>query len=334
MVAENNLSKFFLNPVLSEISIYRKGDKMSKFILNCAVTGAIHTPTMAPYLPIKPKDIAAQAIEAINAGASTVHVHARNPENGMPTADLDIMGEIVSTINAKCDGVICITTGGGLGMKVEDRVASVPKFKPELASLNLGSMNFGLFHVVDHYKEWKHEWEPKYLEGSKQNVFQNTFADLERIFDILEESGTKPEFEAYDIGHLYNANFYYKRNQLAKPVFIQFVMGILGGISATIPHLLHMKQTADQLFNTDYKFSTIGAGRTEFPLCTSSILMGGGARVGLEDNIWLSAGEMAKSNAELVEKMVRIAKELGYEPTTPDETREILKLKGRDKVNF
>jgi uncharacterized protein (DUF849 family) len=307
---------------------------MPKFILNCAVTGAIHTPTMAPHLPITPKDIAGQAIEAVNAGASTVHVHARDPENGMPTGDLKVMGDIVSEIHAKSDGVICITTGGGLNMTVEERVAAVPEFKPELASCNLGSINFALFPIAAKIKEFKHDWEKPYLEGSKDFIFRNTFADVDKIIAIMKENGTKPEFEAYDLGHLNNCDYFFQTGRLEDPVYIQFVMGILGGIPATIPNMMLMKQTADSLFGDRCMFSTIGAGRMEFPLATMSILLGGGARVGLEDNVWLAQGQMAKSNAELVEKMVRIAKEFGYEPYTPDETRELLKLKGRNKVNM
>jgi len=307
---------------------------MPKFILNCAVTGAIHTPTMAPYLPIEPGAIAAQAIEAAGAGASTVHIHARDPKSGMPTSDLDIMGDIVSTIHAKCDAVICISTGGGLNMSLEDRISAVPRFRPELASCNLGSMNFGLFPVLDKFQEWKHAWEPQYLEMSRDFIFRNTFADLERIMAVFKENGTKPEFEAYDIGHLHNAHLYYSQGRIEEPFYVQFVTGILGGIAATIPHLLHMVQTGAGLFGRDYFFSTIGAGKHELPLATTSILLGGGARVGLEDNLWLSQGQMARSNAELVEKMVRIAAELGYTPYTPDETRRILKLKGRAGVNM
>jgi uncharacterized protein (DUF849 family) len=307
---------------------------MPKFILNCAVTGAIHTPTMAPYLPIEPRAIAAQAIEAANAGASTVHVHARDPQSGIPTGDLDIMGEIVTTIHAKCDVVICISTGGGLNMSLVDRIAAVPRFQPELASCNLGSMNFGLFPVLDKFQEWRHAWEPQYLEMSRDFIFRNTFADLERITTLFEQNGTKPEFEAYDIGHLYNAHLYFRQGRIQEPFYVQFVTGILGGIASTIPHLVHMVQTGATLFGNEYFFSTIGAGKHELPLATTSILLGGGARVGLEDNLWLSQGQMAKSNAELVEKMVRIAGELGYEPYTPDETRQVLKLKGRAGVNM
>jgi len=307
---------------------------MQKFILNCAVTGAIHTPTMAPYLPIKPTDIAAQAIAAAEAGASTVHIHAREPKTGMPTGNIDIMGEIVSTIHAKCDVVICITTGGGMNMTVDERVAAVPVFKPELASCNLGSMNFALFPILEKIKNWKYDWEPQYIEMSKDFIFRNTFADLERILDVFNESGTKPEFEAYDIGHLHNAHHFFSKGQIENPFYVQFVTGILGGIASTIPHLVHMKQTGESLFGKNFMFSTIGAGKHEFPLATTSLLLGGSARVGLEDNLWLSAGQMAKSNAQLVEKMVRIARELDYEPASPDETRKILKLKGRDRVNM
>ena len=307
---------------------------MKKFILNCAVTGAIHTPTMAPYLPIKPADIAAQAIDAIEAGASTVHVHARDPETGMPTGDVDIMGEIVSAIHAKCNGVICITTGGGMNMTVEQRLAAVPVFKPELASCNLGSMNFALFPAASKISDWKHDWEKPYLESSKDFIFRNTFGDLDRVFEIMGEAGTKPELEAYDVGHLHSASHCFGAGQLKEPVYVQFVMGILGGIAATIPHLLHMKQTAESLFGDKCIFSTIAAGKNEFALGTTSMLLGGGVRVGLEDNLWIGPGEMATSNAQMVEKMVRIAGELGYEPCTPDETREILQLKGRDKVNM
>ncbi len=307
---------------------------MPKFILNCAVTGAIHTPTMAPYLPIRPKDIADQAIDAAKAGASTVHVHARDPETGMPTGDVDIMGEIVSRIHARSDVVICITTGGGMNMTVDQRIAAVPVFKPELASCNLGSMNFALFPVLEKIDQWKHEWEPRYIEMTRDFIFRNTFADLERIFGVFEETGTKPEFEAYDVGHLHNAHLYFQKGQIRAPFYVQFVTGILGGIASTIPHLVHLKQTGESLFGRDFMFSTIGAGRHEFPLATTSILLGGGARVGLEDNLWLAPGQMATSNAELVEKMVRIAGELGYEPATPDETRQMLGLKGREGVNM
>jgi uncharacterized protein (DUF849 family) len=310
---------------------------MAKFILNCALTGAVHTPSMAPYLPLKPKDIAQQAIDAANAGASTVHVHARNPETGIPTGDLKIMGDIVSTIHARSNAVICISTGGSPTMTVDERICAVPAFKPELASCNLGSINFGLFPMLEQRKgkEWKYDWEEGYYESTRDYVFKNTFADLDRILEVFKETGTKPELEAYDIGHLHTAKFYSSAGKIAEPPYFQYVMGILGGITPTIPHLLHMKQTCDTLFGANkYVFSTIGAGREEFPLGTVSMLMGGAVRVGMEDNVYLSKGVYAKSNAELVEKMIRIARELGFEPATPDEARQILKLKGKSGVNM
>jgi uncharacterized protein (DUF849 family) len=307
---------------------------MPKFLLNCAVTGGIHTPTMAPQLPIKPKDIAQQAIDAVNAGASSVHIHARNPETGVPTSDLTLMREIVSDIKARCDGVICITTGGGLNMTVDERIAAVPALKPELASCNLGSINFGLFHLLDRFSEFKHDWEPQYLESTKDFIFRNTFADVERILQVMKENGTRPEFEAYDVGHLHNCHWFYSKGMIEPPVYIQFVTGILGGIAATVPHLLHMRETAVKLFGDDLLFSTIAAGRNEFALGTVSVILGGGARVGLEDNLWLGKGMPAESNAQMVEKMRRIAGELGYEPYTPAETRALLKLKGKDSAGF
>ena len=307
---------------------------MAKFILSCAVTGAIHTPTMAPHLPIKPEDIARQAIEAANAGAAIVHIHARDPHNGLPTPHLSIMGEIISRIHTSSDAVICVTTGGGANMSVEERISAIPQFKPELASVNLGSMNFALFPALGKYKEWKYEWEPAYLEATRDFVFRNTFADLEKILRIFRENGTKPEFEAYDVGHLHNAHHFFLEAAIQSPVLVQFVMGILGGITATIPHLLHLKKTAEELFRDDLIFSTIAAGRNEFATCTTSFLLGGGARVGLEDNLWLDKGVMARNNAELVEKMVRIAREFDLEPAEPNEVRAILGLKGKDLVNI
>jgi uncharacterized protein (DUF849 family) len=221
-----------------------------------------------------------------------------------------------------------------MNMSVDERIAAVPRFKPELASCNLGSMNFALFPILEKIKAWQHDWEPRYMEMSKDFIFRNTFADLERIMQVFRDTGTKPEFEAYDIGHLHNAHHYYSRGEVADPFYVQFVTGILGGIASTIPHLLYLKQTGEALFGKEFLFSTIGAGKHELPMATASLLLGGGARVGLEDNLWLSNGEMAKSNAELVEKMIRIARELGFEPYTPDETRQVLKLKGRHRVSM
>ena len=298
-----------------------------KVIISAAITGSIHTPTMSPYLPITPEEIAGQAVEAARAGAAAVHIHARNPENGMPSPDLDLFREIVGKIRSESDVIICITTGGGTGMTVDQRAAPVPEFKPELASFNMGSINFALFPVIKKYKEWKYDWEKPFLEGSKANIFQNTFADLEKICGIMRDNGTKPELEIYDVGHLYNAKFLLSEGFLDPPLFLQFVMGILGGIQPTFRDLLHLKETADRLFGENqYQWSAFGAGRMEFPICTTAVLMGGNCRVGLEDNLYLSRGELARSNAELVEKMARILREFSIEPATPEEARKILRL--------
>jgi len=297
-------------------------------IISAAITGSIHTPTMSPYLPITTEQIAGEAIDAARAGAAAVHIHARNPENGMPSPDLGLFRKIVEKIRSESDVIICITTGGGVGMTVDQRAAPVTEFKPELASFNMGSINFALFPVISKYKEWKYDWEKPFLEASKANIFQNTFADLEKICGIMRDNGTKPELEIYDVGHLYNAKFLLSEGFLDPPLFLQFVMGILGGIQPTFSDLLHLKETADRLFGENqYQWSAFGAGRMEFPICTMAVLMGGNCRVGLEDNLYLSKGELARYNAELVEKMVRIIRELSSEPATPDEAREILKIR-------
>jgi uncharacterized protein (DUF849 family) len=300
---------------------------MSKVIISAAITGAIHTPTMTPYLPITPEEIAQQALEAAEAGAAIVHIHARNPENGMPSADLSLFGRIIEKIRSKSDVVICTTTGGGVGMTVEQRVAVVPAFKPELASFNMGSINFALFPVVSKYKERKFEWEKPLLEASKANIFQNTFADMEHICAIMRKNGTKPELEIYDVGHLYNAAFLLSQGLLKPPLYLQFVMGILGAIQPTLYDLIHLKETADRLFGADnYQWSAFGTGRNEFPICTTAALLGGNCRVGMEDSLYIGKGTLAKSNAEQVEKMVRILNELSLEPASPAEARQILNI--------
>jgi uncharacterized protein (DUF849 family) len=301
-----------------------------KVIITAAITGAIHTPTMSPHLPIAPEDIARQAIDAARAGAASVHLHARNPEDGRPSADLDLFRGIVEPIRAASDVILCLTTGGGRGMTIDQRAAVVPEFKPELASFNMGSINFSLHPVAGKYDDWKFEWEPMYLEASRDNIFSNTFADMERLSGIMRAHGTKPEMEIYDVGHLYNAAFMISQGLLEKPPYLQFVMGILGGIQPTLNDLVHLKETADRLFgHGQYQWSAFGAGRTEFPICTAAALMGGNCRVGLEDNLYLGRGELARSNAELVTKMVRILGEFNLEPATPDEARAILGLKPR-----
>lgn len=302
--------------------------KNNKVVISCAITGSIHTPSMSPYLPIKPKEIAQHAIDAARAGAAIVHIHARNPENGIPSPDLGLFEEIIDQIQSTLDVIICTSTGGSYQMTVDQRVAVVPTFKPEMASFNMGSMNFGIFTPLGKIKKWKYDWEKPLLEASKVSVFQNTFHDLEEICRIMKENGTKPELEVYDVGHLHNAAYLLSEGLLDTPLYVQFVMGILGGIQATIPHLVHLKQTADELFGDgNYRWSAFGAGRMEYPICTSAVLLGGNCRVGMEDALYVSKGVLAKNNAELVEKMVRIIREFSYEPASPDEARQILAIR-------
>lgn len=309
---------------------------MDKLIITAAITGSVHVPSMSEYLPATPKDIADDAVRAAEAGAAVVHIHARSAKDGRPSADLNEMREIVSSIKARSNVVICITTGGGVGMTVEQRAAVVPEFKPELASFNMGSMNFGLFPFLERYKEFKHEWEPAYLEATRDMVFKNTFKDLEGFCKIMRENGTKPELECYDVGQIYNAGYMLSKGHLDAPVHMQFVMGILGGIAATLDNMLHMKKVADEVFGVGkYTWSVIGAGYpAEFHLGAVATILGGHVRVGMEDNLRLNRQERCKSNAELVEKMVKIATSLDREIATPDEARKILGLKGIDKVNY
>lgn len=302
----------------------------NKRIVTCAITGSINTPTMSEYLPITPAQIADSALGAAEAGAAVVHIHARNPENGLPVPDLHLFEEIIDRIRDKNkDVILCLTTGGGANMTVDERAAVIPRFKPELASCNLGSINWGVFPLGKKFKEFKYDWEPVLMELSKSYIFQNTFADLMKVTSIMAEAGTKPEFEAYDVGHLYNLGYLVQDGYVKLPVYIQFVPGILGGIQATPYDLMNMHTTAERLFGRgNYQWSTIGAGKQEFPMCTMALLLGGHVRVGLEDNLYVAKGRKAKNNAELVAKMVRIMGELDIEPATPAEAREILGLKG------
>lgn len=301
-----------------------------KVIISAAITGSIHTPTMSPYLPITPEQIARNAVDAARAGAAAVHIHARNPETGAPSPDLNVFRKVIERIRSEVDVIICTTTGGGYGMTVEQRVAVVPEFRPELASFNMGSINFALFPIVSKYKEWKYEWEKPLLEASKGYIFQNTFTDLENICNIMREHGTKPELEIYDVGHLYNTAYLLSQGLLDPPLYLQFVMGILGGIQPTLFDLVHMKETADRLFGAEnYQWSAFGTGKNEFPICTTAVLLGGNCRVGMEDSLYLAKGKLAKSNAELVEKMARIIREFSLEPATPQEAREILGIRKR-----
>lgn len=304
-------------------------------IIACAVTGAIHVPTMSPHLPITPEEIAEEAVEAAEAGASIVHIHVRDPETGEPSSDLGLFRAVAERVDAECDAIIQPTTGGGPGMTVEERIAVVPELEPEMASCNMGSINFGLYPVLEGYDEFNHDWEPEFLEGTRDNIFPNTFEDLETVLGIFDDHDTIPELECYDVGHLYNAKHFVDRGLLEPPLHLQFVMGIHGGIGADEENLSHMVRIADKLFGDDYSFSVIGAGRKEFSLGSQAVSVGGHARVGLEDNLYLRRGELAESNADLVEKMVDLAWELtGRNPATPDQVREFFGLKGTDATAF
>ena len=305
-----------------------------KFIVTAALTGAIHTPTMSPHLPITPDEMVEEARRACEAGAAVVHVHARDPETGQPSADSDLFGEILSKIKTKCDAIVCTTTGGGFGMTVEQRVSVVKAYSPELASLNAGSFNFALFPVLDKIKEFKYDWEPQYLKMSEDFIFPNTFKTLREFTAFFSEEGTKPEFEIYDAGMLNNLAYLIDRGHVKKPVYLQFVLGILGGMQATVNNLVFLVNSAREIFGDEFVWSVCAAGRHQFKMCNLALLMGGNTRVGLEDNLYLEKGRMAKSSAEQVEKIVRIAKEHGLEPATPDEARKILNLKGIDKVKY
>jgi uncharacterized protein (DUF849 family) len=304
-----------------------------KVIFTAAVTGSIHTPTMSPYLPITPQQIADDAVRAYEAGAAVVHVHARNPENGMPSPDLGLIKEIITSIKSRCPAVICITTGGGMGMTLEQRVAPVTQYKPELASCNAGSINWGLFPALARYKEWKYDWEKAMLGMTEDFIFPNTFKTLREYCAHFNGTQTKPEFEVYDAAHVNNLAFLIQAGYVKTPVYLQFVLGILGGLAATVENLMFLVEHAKRNIK-DFEFSVCAAGRAQFPMCTQGLLLGGNVRVGLEDNLYLDRGNLAKSSAEQVAKIIRIAKELGIAPATPEEARTILGLKGIDKVNY
>jgi len=308
---------------------------MSKAIFTAAITGSIHTPTMTPYLPITPDQIAENAIQAYEAGAAVAHIHVRNPETGQPSPDMELFRKVLTKVKSKCDMIICTTTGGGLGMTPEQRVAVVSTFKPELASFNMGSMNFALFPLLERMKEFKFPWEKQYLEFTEDLIFPNTFKSMRIFSNIFNENGTKPELEVYDAGMVNNVAFMIERGLFKTPVYIQFVLGILGGMAATIENLVFLYESAcRQIGEKNFFWSVCAAGRNEIPMCTHALLMGGNARVGLEDALWLEKGVLAKSNAELVAKIIRLAKEFGVEPATPAEARKMLGLKGLDKVAF
>jgi 3,5-dioxohexanoate:acetyl-CoA acetone transferase len=309
--------------------------KNRKTIITCAVTGGIHTPTMSDALPITPDQIASQSIAAADAGASILHLHARNPENGMPTPDPDVFMQFLPRIREGCDAVVNITTGGGLGMSIADRLAAPLMAQPEMCSLNMGSMNFALHPLAARYKSWKYDWEEKFLLASDDFIFRNTFRDIEYILQHLGEGcGTRFEHECYDIGHLYNLAHFVDRGLVKPPFFLQSIFGILGGIGPEMDNVMFMKQTADRLFGDDYIWSVLAAGRFQMPFVTQAAMLGGNVRVGLEDSLYIGKGQLATSNAEQVTKIRAILESLGHQIATPTEARDMLALKGADMVKF
>jgi len=305
-----------------------------KVIITCAVTGAIHTPSMSPNLPITPEEIAEAAVGAAQAGAAIVHLHARKPEDGRPTQDPDVFRQFLPLIKDNADVVINLTTGGAPTMTVEERLQPALKLKPEVASLNMGSMNFGLYEMLGRYKEFKHDWEKPYLAESDDRIFKNTFKDIAHILRSCADNMTRFEIECYDIGHLYSAAHFLDRGLLKPPLFIQSVFGIRGGIGPHAEDVLHMKRTADRLFGDAYLWSVLGAGRNQMQVAALSAVMGGNVRVGLEDSLWIGKGQLARSNTEQVTKVRRMLEELGLVIATPDDARQMLKLKGGNNVNF
>ncbi|MDE2512872.1 MAG: 3-keto-5-aminohexanoate cleavage protein [Alphaproteobacteria bacterium] len=309
--------------------------KRGKVVITCAVTGSIHTPTMSPHLPLTPDQVAEQAIGAAEAGAAILHLHARDPKDGRPTPDPAVFMQFLPRIKQACDAVVNITTGGGHNMTVDERLAAPLQASPEMCSLNMGSMNFGLYPMLSRYKEFKYEWEPKYLEMTRDFIFKNTFKDIERILrDLGEGHGTRFEFECYDIGHLYTLAHFLDRKLVKPPLFVQTIFGILGGVGADPENVAHAKRIADKLFGDDYYWSILAAGRHQLPLITMGAIMGGNVRVGLEDSLYIGKGQLAKTNAEQVTRIRAILENLSLEIATPKEAREMLALKGGDQVNF
>jgi uncharacterized protein (DUF849 family) len=303
-----------------------------KAIISCAVTGAIHVPSLTPHLPITPEEIADQAVGAAEAGAAILHLHARDPESGRPTPDPEVFGQFLPDIFARTDAVINITTGGGLGMALDERLAAVRRFDPELCSLNMGSFNFGIFPMAAGISHFKHDWEQPYLENTTDFIFKNTFLDIETVVGEMAKGGTRFEFECYDTGHLYNLAHFLDRGVVQPPLFVQAILGILGGIGPDVENLVHMKSVADRLFGDDYNLSVLGAGRHQTRLVTVGAILGGNVRVGLEDSIYLEKGRLAESNAQQVAKIARILRELSLEIATPADARELLGLKGPENT--
>ena len=308
--------------------------KARKVIITCAITGSIHTPSMSPYLPVTPDEIAEAALAAAEAGATILHLHARDPEDGRPSQDPALFQQFLPRIKQACEAVINITTGGGLGMTVEERLRPAFELKPEVASLNMGSMNFGLFPMLGRFKEFKHDWERTHLENSRDFVFKNTYKDIEYILTSCRGNGTRFEFECYDIGHLYNLAHFLDRGVVEPPLFVQSVFGILGGIGPHPEDLMHMRRTADRLFGDAYQWSILGAGRNQIPLATIGAAMGANVRVGLEDSLWAGPGTLAKSNAEQVRLIRQVLEGMSLEVASPADARDMLALKGGDAVGF
>lgn len=308
--------------------------KQRKVIITCAVTGAIHTPSMSPHLPVTAAEIADAAVGAAEAGAAIIHLHARNQENGRPDQSAAAFGAFLPQIKERSDAVLNLTTGGSPYMSLETRLEPALTFQPEVASMNMGTMNFGLFPMLKRYKEFKHDWEEDYLRNSDELVFKNTYRDMEYVLTEVGALGTRFEFECYDTAHLYNLAHYVDRGLVKPPFFVQTVFGILGGIGTHPDDILHMKRTADRLFGDDYQWSVLGAGSKQMPIAAISAAQNGNVRVGLEDNLWIGPGTLAESNAAQVRKVREILEGLGLTIATPDEARQILQLKGKDNVNF
>jgi uncharacterized protein (DUF849 family) len=306
----------------------------NKIIITCAVTGSIHTPTMSPHLPVTAEEIAEAAIGAAEAGASIIHLHARDPQTGKPDQTPQAFEPFLKVIKQRSNCVVNLTTGGSPFMSVEERLRPAAMFQPEVASLNMGSMNFGLFPMLERYKTFKYEWEPQMLEASRDLVFRNSFKDIEYVLSTMSQSGTRFEFECYDTSHLYNLHHFLERGLVKPPLFVQTVFGLLGGIGSHPEDVMHMKRTADRLFGDKYKWSVLGAGRSQMPIAATAAAMGGNVRVGLEDSLWIAKGKLAETNAHQVVQVRKIIEGLGLEVASPDEARVMLDLKGGDRVAF
>jgi uncharacterized protein (DUF849 family) len=306
----------------------------AKVIISCAITGAVHTPSLSPALPYKPADIASQSLAAAQAGAAIIHLHARDPVNGSPTGNPDVFAQFLPQIHAETDAVINLTTGGSVEMTVEERLAAALRFRPEMCSLNMGSINFAFHGMAAKPRTWQFPWEQDYILRSEASIFRNTFKDIARVLDLMADFGTRYEHECYDIGHLYNLAYFLDKRLVKPPLFIQSVFGILGGIGADPDNVVFMRRTADRLFGRDYHWSALAAGRHQIPIITQAAMLGGNVRVGLEDSLYIGPGAQATSNAQQVSKIATILTELGFEIARPAEARQMLALKGKDRVNL